>query len=320
MEKKISVIVPVYNVEKYLKRCVDSILKQKYKNLEIILVDDGATDNSPIICDSYKKIDNRVKVIHKKNGGLSSARNAGIDVAQGDYIGFVDSDDYISEDMYFHLYDRIKNDEKSIANCMYVRTFDSGKTICSKVPHVKNEDVRAEEYLEELLLHVGDVSVCTKLFPRKLIGNTRFVVNKLNEDLLFMVELIKKIESIKFVGEVGYFYYVREKSISSRYGKAFIDMQANALLVLEYVNQNFPKLKKHAVRFALYQNMAFLLAIPSEEAIKTNDVYCCALRFVRKYALKNVFNRYLKLKEKVILMGLGIMPKTIAKIFRRRHR
>lgn len=104
----ISVIVPVYNVEKYLHKCINSILNQTYKNLEIILIDDGSTDNSGKICDEYALKDNRIKVIHKENGGLSSARNAGLDICSGDYIGFVDSDDYIAEDMYEYLYVNLK--------------------------------------------------------------------------------------------------------------------------------------------------------------------------------------------------------------------
>ena len=321
MNEKISVIVPVYNVEKYLHRCVDSILAQTYQNIEIILVDDGSTDNSSLICDEYEKQDSRVKVIHKVNGGLSSARNAGIEAATGDYIGFIDSDDYITEDMYLCLYSRIKEDCSSIANCMYVRAFDSGETIPSKVPHTTDEDILSQDYLEELLLHIGDVSVCTKLFPRKLIGDLRFDVGKSNEDLLFMIQILKNIQGIKFVGKLGYYYYVRENSITtSKYGKTFIDMQKNAMWVLKHVCQNYPSLKTQAKRFALYQNMAFLLAIPSKEAVKTNEIYRNSVSFVRKNALRNVFNPYLKIKEKIILFGLGIMPKNMAKIFRFKHR
>ena len=109
MSDKISVIVPVYNVENYLRRCVDSIINQTYKNLEIILVDDGSPDNCPVICDEYAQKDSRIKVIHKENGGLSSARNCGMDMATGEYIGFVDGDDWIESDMYKFL---IENAEK----------------------------------------------------------------------------------------------------------------------------------------------------------------------------------------------------------------
>ncbi|HAQ0795523.1 TPA: glycosyltransferase, partial [Enterococcus faecium] len=101
---RISIIVPVYNVEKYLKKCVDSILGQTFTDFELLLIDDGSTDNSGSICDELAKTDNRIKVIHKENGGLSDARNIGIEVAKGDFIGFIDSDDYIDEDMYAFLY------------------------------------------------------------------------------------------------------------------------------------------------------------------------------------------------------------------------
>ena len=102
--KLVSIVVPIYNVEKYLKRCVNSLLNQTYKNIEIILVDDGSTDSSGAICDQYKPKDNRIVVVHKSNGGLSDARNTGIDMARGEYIAFVDSDDYIHEDYIYNMY------------------------------------------------------------------------------------------------------------------------------------------------------------------------------------------------------------------------
>ena len=111
---KISIIVPVYNVEKYLRKCVDSILNQTFKDFELILVDDGSIDTSGKICDEYNLKDNRIKVIHKENGGLSSARNAGLDIAQGEYIGFVDSDDWIELDMYEELYKICKENDTDV--------------------------------------------------------------------------------------------------------------------------------------------------------------------------------------------------------------
>ena len=122
MTDLVSVIVPIYKVEKYLGKCVDSIINQTYKNLEIILVDDGSPDNSGKICDEYAKKDNRIKVIHKENGGLSSARNAGLDVATGEFIAFVDSDDRIHLDFVEKLYRAIKEENADIASC-YVESF-----------------------------------------------------------------------------------------------------------------------------------------------------------------------------------------------------
>lgn len=123
----ISVIVPVYHVEKYLTKCVDSICSQTYDNLEIILVDDGGDDMCPSICDEYKKIDSRIKVIHKKNGGLSDARNAGLDIATGQYLYFVDSDDYIDDHTIEFLYASIVANGSDIAVCEYVRVSEDGE-------------------------------------------------------------------------------------------------------------------------------------------------------------------------------------------------
>lgn len=318
MPPKISIIVPVYNVEKYLSRCVDSILCQTYQNIEVILVDDGATDSSPSICDEYLKKDDRIKVVHKQNGGLSSARNAGLDVATGDFIGFVDSDDFIAEDMYENLVKEISGDKTNVANCMYVRYYNSGETSPSRVPHTKDEEIEKIDFLKELLLHTGDVSVCSKLFPKKIVENTRFPEDKLNEDLIFIIEIIEKLDKIKFVGKVGYYYYVRQGSISAKYGKTFIDMQKNALWILDLVKEKYPDLKIFALRFALYQNMAYLLAVPKSEANKNNGTYISAVKFVRKNFFASIKNPYLKKKEKVLISALGIMPKTVAQIFKKR--
>ena len=320
MQKKISVIVPVYNIEKYLVRCIESIRLQTYKNIEIILVDDGSTDNSGKICDEYKQKDERIVVVHKQNGGLSSARNAGLEKAQGDYIGFVDSDDYISEKMYELLINEIVDCENAIANIMYVRAFDNGEIKSSRVPHTENETITAEKYLEELLLHVGDVSVCTKLFPKSLIQNIRFPEGVDNEDLLFAINLIQVIKEVRFVGEVGYYYYVRQNSLSSKYSKAFIDMTKNSLYMLEFVKNNFPKYKKQAIRFALYQNMAYLLSVPKQEATKNNQTYRKAKRFIRRNFVRVLFNKYLKIKQKIILYGLMVFPKLLASMAQKKDR
>ena len=125
MEDLISVVVPIYNVENYIKKCVDSILSQTYKNLEIILVDDGSPDNCPQICDEYAQKDNRIKVIHKENGGLSDARNAGIDISKGKFITFIDSDDYIEKDYVEVLYNSIKENASDMAIGSHKAIYDN---------------------------------------------------------------------------------------------------------------------------------------------------------------------------------------------------
>lgn len=317
MDKKISVIVPVYKVEKYLARCVDSIINQTYKNLEIILVDDGSPDNCGAICDEYAKRDERIKVIHKKNGGLSSARNAGLDIATGDYIAFVDSDDRLAPDAYENLLKALDGKSDAIANFMYEREIESGETFPSVVPHKNDEIISAESYVSELMMHVGDVSACTKLFPRRVIGDLRFPIGVLNEDLLFMLEISDRIKEIAFVGKVGYYYFVREQSISSGYGKAIVDMQKNSLWALDFVKTRYPNLKSRAIRFALYQNMAYLLALPKDLAKRSNPSFKSAIRFIRRNSIKAVFNKHLGAKQKVIIAALGPFPRLMAKIYQK---
>ena len=190
MEKKISVIVPVYKVEEYLCRCVDSIINQTYKNLEIILVDDGSPDSCGRICDEYAEKDSRIKVIHKENGGLSSARNAGLDIATGDYIGFVDSDDFIDAEMYSMLYEMIKNADVEISG-VNGRSFVEEEHLLPYIAGRKNisKEQSCEEAIKGLLLRTFNSSVCSKLFLGSLFKSRRFEIGKLSEDaLLEMLE------------------------------------------------------------------------------------------------------------------------------------
>lgn len=316
---KISVIVPVYNMEKYLCRCVDSILAQTYPDIQIILVDDGSVDRSAAICDAYAEKDHRVTVVHKENGGLSSARNAGIDAAQGEYIGFVDSDDYISPEMYEKLVEHMGTG-REIANVMYVRADENGVTSPSRVPHTQDEIIPASDFVKEVMLHLGDISVCTKLFHRSIFQDLRFLEGKLNEDLLFVLDAMARIERVCFVGHVGYYYFTRSGSISSGYGKAVIDMVGNSLMARDLVKTVFPVLKTEAERFALYQHMAYLLLVPREYANKSNVVYVDALQFIRRHTWANLGNPYLSIKNKLTLCGLTVMPKVLAGYYQKKRR
>lgn len=317
--KKISIIVPIYNMETYLERCVDSILKQTYSNLEIILVDDGSSDSSPKMCDQYAVKDPRIKVVHKTNGGLSSARNAGLDNATGDYIGFVDSDDYISTDMYNVLVGRLEESDCDIANAMYVRADENGNTFPSRVPHNTDTEISSEQFVRELMLHTGDVSVCTKLFRAEIFNGIRFPEGKLNEDLLFMLEVFTKVNKVAFAAHVGYYYFVRSGSTSSGYGKAVIDMVDNSLRAKELVDIAFPNIRTETERFAMYQHMAYLLLVPKSEATKNNAVYKNALRYLRRHALRSIPNKYLSTKNKITILMLAVMPQGTAKTYQKKR-
>lgn len=165
----ISVIVPVYNTKEYLERCVNSLLKQTYQDMEIILVDDGSTDGSGEICDRFAEQDRRVRVLHKENGGSSSARNLGIENAEGDYIGFVDSDDYVDADMYERLYAAVYEHHVKAAQIGRDEIDPDGNIlpdIC--IPPERSQCIAPEKFMEELLMHRGDCSFCTKLISREM--------------------------------------------------------------------------------------------------------------------------------------------------------
>lgn len=321
MNDLISVIIPIYNVEKYLKKCIDSVLIQSYKNLQIILVDDGSTDGSSKICDEYAKLDNRILVIHKKNGGLSSARNAGLKVAAGNYITFLDSDDYVSSTAYEELYKILEKRKDRIACTSFRRVDETGKIYDKNDPHNIQDVISNIQYLKELLLHIGDTSVCTKLFPREVLKNNFFSEDKLNEDFLFMANLISNFKEIVFTGSIGYFYLTRKNSISSGYGKAIEDMALNAINVNKIIQEKYVELSEEGNRFALFQNMAYLLLVPKELTNKNNSMYIQALIYLKKnFVKKGIKNRYLTLKNKLIICGLILCPKIIIRVFQRKHK
>ena len=216
---KISIIVPVYNVQDYLEFCIESILNQTFKNFELILVDDGSTDLSGKICDIYKEKDNRIKVIHKPNGGQSSARNAGIDVATGKYIGFVDSDDSIHPKMYEVLYNLIKKYKSDISGCNYKRTYD----ISSKEHENLNLDEVIEmsniESIEKLYdkdLGVKLVVPWNKLYNKRLFDNIRYKVGRIHEDEFIAHRILYKCKKITYVDNELYYYLQREGSTMSK--------------------------------------------------------------------------------------------------------
>ncbi|MGN1420911.1 MAG: glycosyltransferase family 2 protein [Eubacterium sp.] len=210
MTQMITVIVPVYNVEKYLDRCIESVVNQTYKNLEIILVDDGSPDNCPAMCDAWAEKDNRIKVIHKENGGVSSARNIGLDNANGEYIGFVDSDDYIAEDMFENLFNKINTDNCQMSVC---GIFFQGKSIS-----FKNEELISGNEAINRLFNYRDYQsfsgwTWNKLFLASVIKQNRLKFDEnicFCEDVLFVYEYLKSVEFVKLINKSFYYYTFRE--------------------------------------------------------------------------------------------------------------
>ncbi|MDR2790731.1 MAG: glycosyltransferase [Campylobacteraceae bacterium] len=207
----VSVIVPIYNVEVYLKKCVDSIINQTHKNLEIILVDDGSPDNCGKICDEYAAKDKRIRVIHKPNGGLGDARNAGLDIAKGEYIAFVDSDDYIAENAYEELINTAKKEAADIVISGFYYVKKSGIFLYEK----SLEGLNKEEILYQFLSDNYHSSVCNKFFKAKLFKELRFTAIRF-EDLFIMPSLILAAKKISFTPKAYYYYlHTNETSLTS---------------------------------------------------------------------------------------------------------
>lgn len=315
MDDLISVIVPVYNMERYLDKCVESIMAQTYTNLEIILVDDGSTDGSCYKCDAYSNTDCRIKVIHKTNGGLSSARNAGLDICKGDYVGFVDSDDFISPTMYEELLRECSNN-KTIATCSINHVTEDG-IVTGTFQH-SDEVVSAKQLLRNILCHDDDGSVCSRLFSRDIIGSIRFDENKLNEDVLFMVSIINNVERVVYLSCIGYYYLQRTGSISRTFGKAVHDMVGNSVKIRQFTNMFFPDLFKEAERFEIFQHMSFLLCCPSDIDRNKDVLYNDVLLYVRKHLLAGAINSCFTFKEKIKLLGVSICPCLMSKLIEKK--
>lgn len=212
---KISIIVPVYNVEDYLKRCIDSILCQTYLCFELILVNDGSEDYSGKICDSYVELDDRIRVIHKDNGGLSSARNIGIEEARGMYVVFVDSDDWISQDAIQYLLETIERTNSDIVSATYQLTDGECKEIdVQYTENLMTRDQAVKNYLLSGMKHrIADYSFCAKIYKRKLFDTVRFPVGQIYEDGATNLEIILSVNRYVKSNKVVYYYFQGRNSI-----------------------------------------------------------------------------------------------------------
>lgn len=215
METAISVIVPIYRVEKYLPACIDSILNQTFTDFELILVDDGSPDRCPAICDEAAERDARVRVIHQANAGLSAARNAGIEIAHGEWLGFVDSDDYIAPQFYEKLYQTAQRTDADCVMCSVQNVDESGKSIDSALMRVADEVKTGQEVLQKI--GRDDVTpyltAWNKLYRRKLFNTLRYPAGRQNEDVFVFAELFCQVQRAACVAEPLYFYRKRIDSI-----------------------------------------------------------------------------------------------------------
>lgn len=313
---KLSIIVPIYNVERYLERCIISILNQTYINFELILVNDGSTDNSKDICEKYLSIDNRIKLINKKNGGLSSARNTGIELAIGEYIAFVDSDDYINKYMYEVLITTLKKDKSDMVICGYNKVdqneanfqeinnyIDVNNVLASKISKV--------EALDKLLIE-GEkfVFAWNKIYKRKLFNELRYKNGKIYEDEFLAHRVLYKCNKVSVINEKLYFYIQRDGSIiNSKFTTKRFDKVYALKERIDFLKEkNLLELKEKAEKsFVDYFIWNYFVAYQRLENVNSDLI-----------KLKNEFNKVffeilkntkISWKEKLTLSLLYISPK-----------
>lgn len=245
-QKKVSIIVPVYNVEKYLQICIDSLITQTYSNLEIILVDDASTDNCPVICNMAAKNDNRIKVIHKCNGGAASARNVGLNISNGDYICFVDSDDYVEKDYVKTLVKVLEEKKADVAVCGFwylYRDYLKQKGYFGKSVLIKQTD-----YLQLFLTDWTCGLIWNKIFNKKVINGIRFKEGHIIDDEFFTYKVIMNCNQVAIFEDHLYYYRMRATSVmssSSEYvERILLDKIEYTIERFENVVKNYPQLKQ----------------------------------------------------------------------------
>ena len=306
---KISVIVPVYNTAKYLERCMNSILSQTMRDLEIILIDDGSTDQSPRLCDDYAEKDSRVKVIHKTNGGLSSARNAGIETASSNYIGFVDSDDYISANMYEILYVAACEYNADITRVNYKEVMVSDFKEKASVKRGKVK-VFSGNAVEESFHDMRVESVCVGLYKKEVIGSIRFPVGKTSEDIPFNFSVFRRAKIVCFIPKEKYFYFNNPSSISNgKMGGHQITYIGYREEIYHSYNAGERKLRRKAKLLCARAYMAVLLRIAmfgTKEGFDENTYAIKYQKKLRKAIVLLLFSLHIPISRKVAAILLCV--------------
>lgn len=288
----LSIIVPVYNLENYLCKCIDSILGQTYRDFEVLLVDDGSTDSSLSICLQYAETDSRICVFHKDNGGASSARNLGLEKARGQYISFIDGDDFIEPDLYERLLEDLLKTNADISCCQLDRIDRKGKHIVSyqAVSGVYSVNEIAAGFFEEGFIKECMYGPYQKLFRAECIGNNRFKPYQYGEDLLFVFKTLGNVKTVYLDDYIGYHYVIREGSaVKSSFSPERLDYVKAARDVERYCEKHFPQHVAAAHRW-VYRHALI------------------TLRQLYQYDLAKSWNAHIKKEKKYLKSHTSLLP------------
>lgn len=316
MKPKISIVVPVYNVERFLSDCIESILNQTFRDIELILVNDGSTDQSGAICDQYAKHDERIVVIHKENGGQSSARNKGINAAKGDFVGFIDSDDWIQEDMYEVLYSKAIEADADIAACNIIEFQKDGskRYFCQDTSDLvyDRQTAMGELYLNERL----SFSPCNKIYKRTLFKEIRFKEGYILEDVDFAYRIIHQSTKIYYTGQALYNYRYNEKStLRKDFSKKRLDeYEVRRDMYLFYL-KHYPEYSNEV--YAEWFLTGLMLYINMEKYFHHEKrQYKYLLDFDRKQLKPLIKNENYNRKKRVLLSLAYISPALLVRFYR----
>ena len=300
----ISVVIPVYNVERYLERCVASVRDQTYRNLEILLVDDGSPDRCGAMCDDFAKADERVRALHKKNGGLSDARNFGIEAASGEYVAFVDSDDFIEPDMMEVLLRLIQQYGADIATCGVYNCYPDKTTLLYE---------RMEEGCVDGATAFGYIlegkripaTICNKLLSRPLLETLRFPVGRLYEDAFFTADLMPLVHKAAYTTEPKYHYFHRAGSITTtRFKSKDMDIVAAYDKTRELVERDYPSLTRLADFRCLWAHFVVLDRMLATQDYRSFPEFAPVVRYLKKHAFSAASNPHFTKGRRVAALTL----------------
>ena len=291
---KVSIIIPVYNVEKYIDRCLESVVNQTYKNLEVILVDDGSTDNSGKICDAHKEKYKMTKVIHKENGGLSSARNEGLKYVTGQYVFYLDSDDYISKDCIEHL---VKISTQKNADISIIKMINIAENTNEEIKELKNEKLivmNSEKAIKESL-YQKKYSCCApaKLYKTEIAKQVKFPLGKLAEDLATCHNFFDISNVIVYSSHIGYYYRQQDNSIMHKFNKKRMDALKWSNEIEKFCEKKYPKIHKAAECRTFNVAIHLLLDLKNdvEDYDKIHNEIWSNIKRTRKSVIFNIESR-----------------------------
>ena len=320
LNEKVSIIVPIYNVEKYIRKCIESIIAQTYTNIEIILLDDGSPDNSGKICDEYKEKDNRIIVVHKNNTGVSSTRNEGLKIASGEYITFIDADDYIETDMIEILYKALKEYEAEISICGtndLNENYDLVKrSKCKQIIEMNNKDA-----LKELLNEKVFTCVCWgKLYRKYLFENIKFnEKTKIAEDLEVLYRILDSCKKVVYIPENKYNYILRKNSATKeKFNKDWIREIEISKEILDFIEKKYNNIYEYAAKRYVRINMTCIYKILNSTC-NLEDILNLR-KNIKPYYKYYIKSKYVSNKNKIKLIIILINPKILINLYKLKKR